>query len=152
MPKDVHINQYFGISLDEAGRSRRIEKRLAKRKWTTVKFPLLALNMTRTDCIAYLKDKVPHETPRSACVFCPFHNDAEWLRIKSNPCDWNAAVEIDEALRQPGVVLNRKINQKLYLHRSCEPLVNITFNPKPTQREIQTNLNYQEECLGVCGV
>ena len=84
--------------------------------------------------------------------FAIFADTAEWLRIKRNPADWAAAVEIDEALRQPGVVLNRKLTQKLYLHRSCEPLINITFNPRPTQREIQTNLNYSQECLGVCGV
>lgn len=152
IPKDVHVTQYFGISLDEAGRAWRIEKRSKKKKWTTVKFPLLKLNMTRADCLNWLKDKVPHQVPRSACVHCPFHNDAEWLRIKNNPEDWKLAVEVDEALRKDGIVLNRKMNQKLYLHRSCEPLTQIVFNPKPTQREIQTNLSYSEECLGVCGV
>lgn len=152
MPRDVHINQYFGISLDEAGRAWRIEKRFKEKKWATAKFPLLALNMTRTDCLNWLADKVPHQVPRSACVYCPFHNDAEWLRIKSNPEDWKLAVQVDESLRVPGNVVNRKMNQKLYLHRSCEPLTQITFNPKPTQREIQTNLNFAQECLGVCGV
>ncbi len=152
IPKDVHINQYFGISLDEAGRAWRIEKRAKKSKWTTVKFPLLKLNMTRTDCMNWLADKVPHQVPRSACVYCPFHNDAEWLRIKGNKADWKLAVEVDESLRSPGVVLNRNINQKIYLHRSCKPLTQISFNPRPSRREVQTNLAYAEECLGVCGV
>jgi hypothetical protein len=152
IPKDVHVTQYFGISLDEGGRAWRIEKRAKNKIWTRVKFPLLALNMTRADCLNWLADKVPHRVPRSACVYCPFHNDAEWLRIKSNAADWELAVEVDEAMRKPGIILNRKMNQKLYLHRSCEPLTQITFNPKPSQREVQTNLAYSEECLGVCGV
>ena len=152
VPKGVHVNQYFGISLEEGGRAWRIEKNAKKKKWTTVKFPLLKMQMTRTDCLNWLADKVPHRVPRSACVYCPFHNDAEWLRIKSNPSDWKLALEVDEALREPGIILNRNMNQKLYLHRSCEPLSQITFNPKPDQRAIQTNLAYSEECLGVCGV
>lgn len=152
MPRDVHVNQYFGISLDEAGRSRRIEKRFNDKKWATAKFPLLALNMTRADCLSWLADKVPHQVPRSACVYCPFHNDAEWLRIKESAADWNLAVEVDESLRIPGNVVNRKMNQKIYLHRSCQPLTQITFNPKPSAREVQTNLAFQQECLGVCGV
>lgn len=152
MPKDVHVNQYYGISMDEARRARRIEENTAKHKWLTVKFPLLKLGWTRTDCLKFLADKVPHEVPKSACVFCPYHSDAEWLRIKANPADWKRAVEIDEALRTTGSVANRQMDQRMYVHRSCIPLVQIAFNPKPTAREQQTNLAFTRECEGVCGV
>lgn len=151
IPRDVRVTQYFGISLDEARRARSIEKRARGRKWLTVKFPLLSLNMTRADCLNWLKDKVPHQVPKSACVFCPFHSDAEWLHIKQNPEDWSRAVRIDEALRTPGTILHRSLKQAMYLHRSCEPLVQIQFNPKPSPREVQTNLNFAQECFGGCG-
>ena len=36
------------------------------------------LEMTRADCVAYLKEQeIPHEVPRSACVFCPFKSNFE---------------------------------------------------------------------------
>lgn len=152
IPKDVRVTQYYGISIDEARRARSIEDRAKKDKWLTVKFPLLKLNMTRADCLIWLADKVPHQVPKSACVFCPYHSDAEWLQIKKNPSDWARAAEIDEALRTDGVFLQRQLDQKLYLHRSCQPLTQITFNPKPSAREQQINLNFVAECGGVCGV
>lgn len=151
IPKDVHVTQYYGISADEAGRARRIEIRAREHKWLTVKFPLLKLGWTRNDCLKFLADKVPHEVPKSACVFCPYHSDAEWLKIKSVPEDWARAVEIDEALRGDNIYA-RKYRQKMYVHRSSLPLVQIAFNPKPTSREQQTNLRFTEECMGVCGV
>lgn len=151
IPKDVLVTQYYGISLDEARRARSIQERAKAHKWLTVKFPLLKLGMTRADCLTWLSDKVPHQVPKSACVFCPYHNDAEWLRIKQSPQDWNRAVAIDEAMRIPGNVFNRGLNQPMYLHRSCQPLTQIRFNPKPSIRDIQTNLAFAQECLGVCG-
>lgn len=153
IPRDVTITQYYGISLNEARRSRSIEKHAKKHgKWLTVKFPLIKLGWTRADCLRYLADRVPHEVPKSACVFCPYHSDAEWLRIKGSAADWGRAVAIDTALRTPGTILHRDLKQDMYLHRSCLPLVQIKFNPKPTMREMQTNLAFQQECLGVCGV
>lgn len=47
----------------------------------------------------WLRDKIPHETPRSACTFCPFHDNAEWQRIKAVPADWDRACQIDDSLR-----------------------------------------------------
>lgn len=152
MPKDVLIHQYFGISLDEAGRAVRIEEAARKHKWLRVHFPLLEKNMTRTDCLNWLSGRVPHQVPKSACVFCPYHSDAEWLTIKKNPEDWARAVEIDEALRANDHFMGKQMEQKLYLHRSCKPLVQIEFNPKPSSREFQTNINFNQECMGVCGV
>lgn len=132
MPSDVFVKQYFGISLDEAARARRIQERVGKHKWSEAKFPLLKLGWTRADCLKFLADKVPHEVPKSACVFCPYHSDAEWLKIQSVPSDWQRAVEIDAALRSGGI-FNRKMNQRMYVHRSCLPLTQITFNPESTE-------------------
>jgi len=109
---------------------------------------------TRANCQQWLAlhGQVPHEVPRSACVFCPYHRDAEWLRIKSNPADWARAVEIDEALRTSGSVANRKTEQVMYLHESCRPLVQIEFKISKDPRAAQSNINFAAECMGVCGV
>jgi hypothetical protein len=147
------VYQSIGISLDEAGRAARMMKQ-GRAKYLNYQFPLIEASMTRSDCIAWLTKygNVPHPVPRSACVYCPYHTDAEWLAIKSVPEDWQRAVEVDEGLRAEGAVADRGLNEKLYVHRECRPLVQIQFNPKPTVREAQTNLNFNQECTGVCGV
>jgi len=150
IPRNVYIHQFYGISLDEAGRAFRIRKNLEQVKWITPHFPLIEMDWTRADCLNYLANKVPHQVPRSACVFCPYHDDAEWLRVKENPVDWARAVQIDEALRVPGNIVNRNLNQKLYVHRSCQPLAQIEFKPQ-SPRAQQLNIKWNQECLGVCG-
>jgi len=151
-PTGVIVQQYIGISLDEAGRAARIRK--AKRpKYLKVNFPLIDSFMTRTNCRAYLADKVPHETPRSACKFCPFHNDFEWDRQKrEDPKAWAESVALDHALRVAGNVVNRNLDQQLFLHRSCVPLDLVQLDTRPDPRKMQLAINFSAECMGVCGV
>jgi hypothetical protein len=154
IPADVKITQYVGISIDEAGRFDRLSRR---RTLGTMRAPLIEHHMTRKDCLDWLRERgnVPHEVPRSACVFCPFHDDAEWMRVKSVPEDWARAVEVDEALRVEGNVVNRNMDVKMYVHRSCQPLVNISFSPKPEDKQDSFGFwrsSFTRECMGVCGV
>jgi hypothetical protein len=151
--KDVHVNQYLGISLDEAGRSLRIAKNFHKNtKWSTPHFPLIERGKTRADCLTWLADKVPHQTPRSSCTFCPNHKDVEWSLLKgTDRKGWQRAVEIDHLLRTPGAVVQRDMRQVMYLHRSCRPLESVEF-PAPTLRELQTGNGFSHMCEGVCGV
>ena len=122
-PKDVKLVQYLGFSLDEPGRAARARGRFELRGWSDVRFPLIEDKMTRQDCMNYLEKRVPHHVPRSACVYCPYKSNREWLRLKNNdPEGWARAVEIDEGMRTEGTVLNRKTDANLYLHRSCKPL------------------------------
>lgn len=154
IPKDVLVHEYFGISLDEGGRARRISEifRLHK-KWATPHFPLIDRFMTRPDCLTYLADKVPHQTPRSACVFCPYHSDVEWYRIKhEDPAGWARSIEIDRALRDPSSVVNRDITQTMYLHRSCQPLELVQLDTRPKPRDLQLSMSFAAECMGMCGV
>lgn len=128
MPKGTVVTQLFGISKDEERRAVRIRARIENLKWARPEFPLLELGWTRQRCKEYLRDRVPHEVPRSACVFCPYHKAQEWLDLKKNdPESWQRAVEVDAGLRRPGGVVNRGLEQSLYLHRSCLPLDLIDF-------------------------
>lgn len=171
VPKHIEIHQYIGISLDEAGRAARIRENWRKQKRGVagvelpagvrpqyhVHFPLLDLNWTRAACVSYLSSIVPHDVPRSACTFCPFHNDHEWLQLRANdPEGWARAVQIDHALRQPGTVMNRNMDGELYLHESLVPLDQVVFRQAETPLQAERahrlgNVRFAEECLGVCG-
>lgn len=152
IPKGITVMQWMGISMDEAGRAKRIQERFkAGHPAFIPKFPLIEKFMTRANCLDYLATKVPHEVPRSACVFCPYHSDHEWNAIKANGNDWRRATQIDEALRSD-TILNRKLDAKLYIHRSCTPLTQVAFDTRPDPRKAQLSINFAAECEGVCGV
>lgn len=150
LPRAVTLIQGFGISMDEAGRAARIRDRFTDRRRVTPEFPLLDRYMTRADCLTWLADKVPHEVPRSACVYCPFHTDAEWARTRAVPADWARAVAVDAALRASGSVANRDRRQVMFVHKSCVPLVEVVLDPKPRDRQMP--MSFFRECEGVCGV
>jgi len=146
MPKYVHVHQYVGFSYDEPRRAARMRGRYVAIPWASVHFPLIDEVMKRGDCLRWLDDYgVPHETPRSACVFCPFHSNDEWRRVKSNEADWERACEIDDALRNEESVVNRGLDSKLYLHRSCRPLRDV--NLEDNQKSL-----FDMECEGGCGL
>lgn len=154
IPKGTNIIQVFGISWEERGRADRIAARFEEIKWATPSFPLIEKQMAREDCLAFLKPRVPHLVERSACVFCPFKQASEWLKTKSRPNEWARAVEIDRALREPGRVVNRNLNQSLYLHRSCVPLETIDFEALAKKEAAKkASLFDLLDCgMGMCGV
>lgn len=150
IPRGVTVYQYFGITLDEAGRAARAKRRFEGMAWAKPVYPFLDMGWTRQDCLAWLHGRVPHPVPRSACVFCPFHTNREWAELRrSDPTAWARAVTIDEALRQDGNVVNRGLDQKLYLHRSCLPLTSIDFDALAPEAVDPMTAG---ECDGMCGV
>jgi hypothetical protein len=152
-PRDeVFVRQYLGISFDEAGRVARIRLRFAEIPWSTPVFPLVDREITRSMCRQRLKAfGVPHEVPRSACVFCPYHSNEEWRWLRDNdPAGFQRAVEIDTALRTPGNIVNRNLDQQLYVHRSCVPLAE-ALSEKPESIRDQTLMGFYQECHGLCG-
>lgn len=157
LPKGVTVHQYIGISWDERSRAFDIQRRFLdengqeKPNWR-VSFPLLTMNgemqcgWTRQYCEEiYLPSRVPHKTPRSACIHCPYHTDQEWQRLKESPVTWNRIVQIDTGIRQPGVIVYRGLDQKLYLHRECRPIDQIDFTN-------EKQLGFAMECEGGCGL
>ncbi len=149
VPKDVIVHQYYGISIDEARRAKRIIARIEKVHWQQAHFPLLDLQWTRGKCKEYLKVFVPHEVPRSACVFCPFRSDEEWQYLKQHdPAGFARAVEIDSGLRS-GVVYHRNQHAEMYLHTSRQPLVEIDFSTAQPPMICPFTTG---ECEGMCGV
>ena len=140
-PKDQYVEQWIGISTDEIGRMKP-----SRDKYILNRHPLIEANMSRQDCINYLnKNKIPLPE-KSACIICPFHNDAYWHFMKTErPIEFNEAVDFDKKVRTG----SRKIRDKLYLHRSCKPLDEIEFDKKENDKQLDM---FENACEGLCGV
>lgn len=133
-----NIEQWIGISWDESQRMKDSDVKYITHVW-----PLIDLRMTRKDCINWLDEHGIEIPPRSACTFCPFHNTAEWCRIKSTTEDWSEAVAVDEAIR------NARPPYDLFVHPSRKPLADVDL--RTSEEKGQLSL-WDDECSGICGV
>jgi hypothetical protein len=140
-PKDKYVEQWIGISTDEIQRMKP-----ARDKYILNRHPLIEAKMSRQDCINYLKkEKIPLPE-KSACIVCPYHNDAYWHFMKTERQEEFAdAVEFDKNIRTG----SRNVRDKLYLHRSCKPLDEVEFNKKENDKQLDM---FNNECEGMCGV
>lgn len=114
-PKDC-VEQWIGFSTDEA---QRVFAR-KKDRMTFLRFPLLEMNMSRTDCQKWLYDNYKIVVPKSSCIGCPFHNTNEWLAL--SPEEFKQACDFDNLVRNI-----KGIRGTAYLHRSCKPLEDVDF-------------------------
>ena len=139
------VIQWFGISRDEASRMRDSDV-----PWIIHHYPLvLDRPMTRNDCLVWLKTQGYPEPPRSACIGCPMHSDAEWRRLKdTSPNEFQQAVEFERQLQAKQAALGHRIKQVPYLHRSLMPIAQVDFSTP----EDRGQLNWLNECGGHCGV
>jgi hypothetical protein len=71
------ITVWIGISLDEAVRARP-----ARDKWQINRHPLLEKQINRRQCLEWLEAKAYPRPKKSACTFCPFHDDMTWCRLR----------------------------------------------------------------------
>lgn len=141
------VEQVFGISADESRRVRTSGIKAIKYLYpfifenSTSDSPLIwrRPGFTREDCLTWNLKKGFTAPPRSACVGCPYHSNAEWRRIKADPKQWADAVEFDKAIRK------HPIRGECFLHRDNKPLDQVDLDEKdPDQMEI--------ECQGMCGI
>lgn len=154
MQKATRITQVFGLSFDEPKRVARVRGAFEIRNecWSC-EFPLFEDRMTREDCVSYLQKRLPdYKVPRSACVFCPFKRDSEWIELRDNdPDGWNRAVEIDKAIRMETSVCTRGMSSSQFLHSSCVPLELVQLRPDPP--DLQKRFSWSTmDCEGMCGV
>lgn len=150
VPKGIRVNQYFGISADEMGRSGKILKQFNKKRWAKAHFPLISLGWSRRGCKMFLAGRVPHEVKRSRCFYCPLQDDHEWADQRDNdPNAFERACKLDDLLRKEGTACNRGMDKPMYLHRSCIPLRMVDFDNLPPQQLDGFTLY---DCSGACGV
>ncbi|MEU6647726.1 hypothetical protein ABZ863_35115 [Saccharomonospora sp. NPDC046836] len=121
LPDGLYAEQWVGISRDEFDRAKDSGIRYAVNR-----HPLLELDWTRTDCLRYLAAHGWATTPKSACIGCPFHSNAQWRHMRDHqPAEWADAVTFDHQIRAGAARANHTGHPLLgqaYLHRSCLPL------------------------------
>lgn len=140
----VHVVQWIGISLDEIWRMKP-----AREWWTEASWPLVDLRMTRHDCKRWMEKMGYPEPPRSSCVYCPFHSDHEWRRLKKEePDEFWKAVEFERRVHKAKVESDN-FRTVPYLHQSLIPLDEVDFS---TDDERGQGLLWNNECEGMCGV
>jgi hypothetical protein len=175
VPPDTVVHQYIGISWDERSRAFDIARRFEiqdteevvqlglwdgeetviaeftgrrqKANWR-VHFPFIERGnrITRADCKVSLRRWVPYEVEGSSCVECPYKDDATWQKHMDEPETRSELIHIDYGIRRPGAIVNRNMEQSLYLHRSCRPIDKIDFTKG------RQSLGFAMECEGGCGL
>ena len=131
---------WIGISVDEVMRCKPSRVGYIVNRW-----PLLEHRMNRNDCLKWLERKGYPQPPKSSCIGCPFHNDAQWRLLRDNsPQEWNDAIEIDRIIRKQPASKGQQ-----YMHRSLKPLAEVDLSTPEDHGQL--NL-FNNECEGMCGV
>ena len=135
------VTQWIGISLDECGRMKPSRKR-----WLVNRWPLIYdLPMTRSRCRQWFEKRGLPQPPRSACRFCPYHNDAEWARLKRDePFEFASAVAFERRVQDTCASVGQS---KVFFHRSLKPLDLVALEDSTKQPDL-----FGDECEGMCGV
>ena len=144
VPWNIQVEMWLCISTDEMLRVKPSQK-----QWITNKWPLIDMKMSRRDCRRWFDEYYPDQPlPRSACIGCPYRNDAEWHDMKTNrPEQFRDAVQVDEALRRNSAKVG--LRNIPYLHNSRKPLADVIFDTGVAEDGAFSDAS---ECEGMCGV
>jgi hypothetical protein len=145
-PEGVLVTQWIGISLDEIQRMKDSRESFIEHRW-----PLIEKRITRQQCIAWMNKHYDVTPPRSACTFCPFHDNAEWRHIKKNyPDKWQHAIEMDRKIRH--IWASQDSAAEFFLHRDRVPLEIADLSEKKGVDGQMDLFGFENECEGMCGV
>jgi hypothetical protein len=148
--KNVTVTQWIGISWDEIQRIK--PSRVA---WSQHRWPLVELRMGRRDCLKWMESHGYPKPPRSACVYCPFHSDNEWRRLRDNePAEFARAIQFEKDLQDVKSKTER-MRGIPFLHPSCVPLDQVDLSTDIERGQLSLWLDEQSfgnECEGMCGV
>ena len=125
---------WIGISVDEIQRMKDSFVKYTQHVW-----PLIDQRLDRQQCKNWLDNHWPHPVGKSACIGCPFRDNAGWRAL--TPEEMQDAIQFDEAVRR-----SPKIKQDVFLHRSGIPLQDVDFT-----EDGQIDM-FGEECDGYCGL
>lgn len=143
-PKEPVVEQWIGISTDEAMRMKPSRLTYIRHRW-----PLIEVGMARKDCLSWCEERQYPKPSKSACTFCPYTDNARWRDMKANdPISFAQAVAIDRSIR-PGIPgPKRPKGEAWFVHRDRIPLEDIDFST--AEERGQLNM-FNDECEGMCG-
>lgn len=145
LQSDPLVIQWIGISTDEASRMKESKLGYIKNIW-----PLIEGEISRKQCLEWFTLNNLPKPPRSACVFCPYHSDKEWLRLKTEePDEFERAVRFEREYQRLKVQTVSKKGFFPYLHDSRTPLDQVDFR---TEQQRGQEMLFNNECEGMCGV
>ena len=131
------VRMWIGISTDEAHRMRPARVQYIENWW-----PLIDKRMSRIDCNKWLRS-IRWTAPKSSCIGCPFHSDAQWRALTT--AEMADALHVDRVIRRP---LNG-IKGEQFMHRSLRPLNEVNLSTAEEAGQIDM---FGNECEGMCGV
>lgn len=134
---------WIGISSDEV-----LRMKPSRFNHVTHRWPLIELRISRSGCIKWMLEHGFPTPPRSACVFCPYHNDAEWAKLKSQNGEFARAVAYEKKL-QEAYAKNSSFRGVPFLHSSGKPLSEVDFSTEEERGQLNM---FNNECEGMCGV
>jgi hypothetical protein len=140
------VEEWVGISLDEAVRAKP-----SRTPWIKTRWPFLFDRpMRRHEILGWLRRRGWPEIKKSACVFCPYRSPLEWdTWRRDNPELFAEAVAWDDEIRHGGT---RGLNGEQYILDSLRPLRDL---PPRAELEAKPSANldlFNNECEGMCGV
>lgn len=139
LPADVTVELWLGISTDEATRMKPNRAAGFQNRW-----PLIERHMSRRSCSLWLERHGYPIPPKSACIGCPYTDNARWREMqRDRPDEFADAVAFDAAIR---LAVG---SEPAFLHRSLTPLSEIDFS---TAEELGQLNHFENECEGMCGV
>lgn len=145
LQSDPLIVSWIGISTDESHRMKP-----SRVPYIANRYPLIENDVSRKQCLEWMKRKGFGTPPRSACIFCPYHSDAEWVRLRdTEPEEFQNAVMWEQAAQ----IANQEdqVTKGVpFLHSSLVTLDKVVFRPKPDVNLDEVGFNL--ECEGMCGL
>lgn len=144
--------QWIGISQDEWHRMKP-----SRQSWIENRWPLIEASLSRTDCILWFQERYPgRPLVKSSCAGCPYHSDAEWLRLyREQRADMERSIALDDQLRNDDRAQNKLYAKAEFLHRKCIPLRQVLEKLDRDDREgkqLSMFDGFGNECEGHCGV
>ena len=136
------VELLMGISLDEVQRMKVNQLNYIKNQ-----YPLIDMRWNRQKCIDWFKENYKVTPPRSACTFCPFHNNKEWLRVKQNKKEWDEVVKLEKSLTNNEQLKKIGYDDKIYFTNKGIPIDEVDFEEKTDQLDL-----FNIECEGYCGI
>lgn len=142
LTKGKACSQWIGISTDEVQRMKP-----SGVKYITHRWPLIERDMSRLDCLAWMNARGYPTPTKSACTFCPYHDDALWREMKANdPASFADAVMIDKAIEDG--IPSAGAHFRLALHGSMKRLAEVDFRTAEDAGQVSL---FDDECTGLCG-